>query len=571
MVDRPGEEQRDNAQSAADVLIAQLAHCGVDYFLANGGSDFPPIVEAFARAAERGDQVPRPLVIPHENAAVAMAHGAYLATGRPQAVMVHVNVGTANTLNALIDASRENIPLVLMAGRTPYSESGHFGARARYIHWAQEMFDQAAMVREAVKWDYELHLADQAADAVVRALEVATTSPPGPVYLTLPREIIAAPVSVSASVPRRASARRRHPDPRLVCEAAALLARAESPLVITANSGRTAAGFAALAAFADEMAVPVVSFHPRFANLPSSHPMHFGYQPGPLLADADVVLVLECDVPWIPAQHRLRDGARIIHVAEDPGFTRYPMRSFPVDLAIAADSSQFLPAVGREIASAGLDAAAIARRRERMAARRAPLQQQWQAAARPKADRITPEFLSATIAEVVGPEATIVNEYPLRIEQAARERAGTYFGLSPAGGLGWGLPAALGIKLAAPARTVVATLGDGAYMFANPTACHWISAAHALPVLTVVFNNQLYGAVRNATSAMYGKGAAARAGGRMLADLSPAPAFEMLVAASGGHGERVEHAGELEAALTRALGVVRDERRQALVNVICDY
>jgi acetolactate synthase-1/2/3 large subunit len=561
-----------NTRSAADVLLAQLAHCGIDYLLANGGSDFPPIVEAFARAAERGSRVPRPMVIPHENAAVAMAHGVYLVTGRPQAVMVHVNVGTANTLNALLDASRENIPLLLMAGRTPYSESGQFGARARYIHWAQEMFDQAAMVREAVKWDYELHMPDQAADAIVRALEVATTAPPGPVYLTLPREIIAAPSGVAASeAPRRTAVRTRVPDPEAVREAAEWIAGAERPLIVTANAGKTAEGFAALAACAEKLAIPVVSFHPRFASLPSSHAMHFGYQPWPLLADADVVLVLDCDVPWIPSQGQPRPGAKVIHAGMDPGFTRYPMRSFPGDLAIATDTAPFLATLVREAAAIGLDGARLERRRQALAVLRQKMQAEWQAKAAPKDGRITPEFISATIAKVAGTEATIVNEYPLRLEQAPRETPLSYFGLSPAGGLGWGLPCALGVKLADPKRTVIATLGDGAYVFANPTACHWIARAHDLPVLTVVFNNQLYGAVRNATSAMYADGASARAGGRTLADLTPAPDFETIVTASGGYGARVDEPEALEPALRRALAVVQGERRQALVNVVCDY
>jgi acetolactate synthase-1/2/3 large subunit len=171
----------------------------------------------------------------------------------------------------------------------------------------------------------------------------------------------------------------------------------------------------------------------------------------------------------------------------------------------------------------------------------------------------------------VGEDAIIVNEYPLRLEHCPREQPGSYFGLSPAGGLGWGLPAALGAKLAAPDRLVVATLGDGAYVFANPTACHWVAAAQDLPVLSVVFNNRLYGAVRNSTLSMYGSGAAARAGGRLLADLEPAPAFEKLVEASGGHGERVDRPDALPGALERAVAVVTRERRQALLNVVCEY
>jgi len=184
---------------------------------------------------------------------------------------------------------------------------------------------------------------------------------------------------------------------------------------------------------------------------------------------------------------------------------------------------------------------------------------------------ITPVYLSRCIGEAVGGDAIIVNEYPLRQEYCPREVPGTYFGLSPAGGLGWGFGAALGAKLAAPDKLVVATLGDGAYMFANPTACHWTAAAHDLPILTIVFNNALYGAVRNSTLAMYRDGAAAKDAGRLLADLNPSPAFEMLVQAQGGHGERVEDPAALPEALARAVRVVTSERRQALLNVITPY
>ena len=155
----------------------------------------------------------QPLVIPHENLAVAMAHGAYAMTGRPQAVMLHVNVGTANAIANLINMNRDNIPLILAAGRTPITEKGKFGGRNRYIHWGQEMFDQAGMLREVVKWDYELRMPEQVTDVVSRAYEITMSSPRGPVYLALPREPLAAPMPEPLgpvkprSVPARSASR----------------------------------------------------------------------------------------------------------------------------------------------------------------------------------------------------------------------------------------------------------------------------------------------------------------------------------------------------------------------------
>jgi acetolactate synthase-1/2/3 large subunit len=573
-MDRTAAKDHPNEATAADALLQGLKAQGVDYFFANPGTDFPSIVEGFARAAASGAAVPRPLLVPHENAAVAMAHGVYMVSGRPQAVMVHTNVGTGNTINTLINASRDHVPIVLMAGRSPLSESGHHGSRTRHIQWAQEMFDQAGMVREIVKWDYELRLADQVDQVLARAFEVAMSSPRGPVYLTLPREILASTTPPAGERPRRGAPRPPHADPAAIETLAAWIAAATSPLIITAASGRNAAGVAALAALAERFALGVVSFNPRTMALPAGHPMHQGFQPRPLIETADLVVVLDCDVPWIPSLEGPGEACRVAHIGEDPSFAHYPMRSFPADLSITATVPAALTALERALAALlPADTPAIAARRQHLAERAAGLRARWRAETDKEAQgpHITPALLSRCIGEAVGEEALIVNEYPLRLEHCLRRLPGSYFGLSPAGGLGWGFGAALGAKLAAPERLVVATLGDGAYVFANPTACHWVAEAVALPILVVVFNNTLYGAVRNATLDLYKNGVAARDGARMLADLSPSPAFEMLAQASGGYGVRVEKPAELLGALKRAAEVVTREKRQALVNVVCRY
>src|SRR6266850_821060 len=144
-------------ETAADAWLGLLAARGIDYLFANGGTDFAPVVEAYAKGQKLGWRLPEIVIVPHENMGIAMAHGYTMVTGRPQAMMVHVGVGTANTLNGLINASRTNIPILLTAGRTPLTESGALtGARNNFIHWAQEHFDQGGMLREFMKWDYEL-------------------------------------------------------------------------------------------------------------------------------------------------------------------------------------------------------------------------------------------------------------------------------------------------------------------------------------------------------------------------------------------------------------------------------
>lgn len=555
---------------AAEAFLRALADHGTDYFFVNPGTDFPPIVEAFSRAKKTNAKVPKPILVPHENLAVGMAHGAYMMTGRPQAVMVHVNVGTANTINNLTNLSRDRVPLILAAGRTPITEKGTFGSRSRPIHWAQEMFDQAGMVRELVKWDYELRVPGQIGDVVARGVEVAMAHPRGPVYLVLPREPLAAalPEPVGSTKPRPQAAA-AYPDPRTIATLAEWVAAAERPLIVTSTLPTDAVH--QLERLAERCAIPVVTHGPRSVCLPSSHSMHFGFEPGALLADADLVIVLECDVPWIPHLQHPPGGCRVAHVGEDPFYVRYPMRSFPSDLALQAGPAQALDALARaveprlQMADARI-AARRARLTERMRTRRAQLAKDSAAGT-----TISPEYLSRVIGETVGKDAVIINEYPLRPDHCAREKPGTFFALGPAGGLGWGFGAALGVKLAAPDNFVVATLGDGSYMFANPMVGHWVSAVQNLPILTIVFNNSRYGAVRRATLSMFKDGVAGENDGRTFADLDPSPPFEEMARAQGAHAERVEKPADLPEALSRARDAVINEKRQALLNVITPY
>ena len=368
---------RERPAIAAEAFLRALADHGVDYFFANPGTDFPPIVEAFSRAKKTNAKVPKPVLIPHENLAVAMAHGAYLMIGRPQAVMVHVSVGTANTINNLMNLSRDRVPLVLCAGRTPITEKGSFGSRSRPIHWAQEMFDQAGMLRELVKWDYELRMASQIGDVVSRAVEVTMASPRGPVYLVLPREPLSAPLAEPiAPMKPRPQAAANHPDPRVIAQLAEWIAGAERPLIITSTLGRELTG--PLAQLAERCAIPVVVHNPRSVCLPSSHPMHFGYEPGVLLADADLVIAIDSDAPWIPSLQYPPAGAHVAHIGEDPFFVRYPMRTFPSDLAIQAGTANTLQALNGALEQRlQMAEARIAARRtrltERMRTRRAQL------------------------------------------------------------------------------------------------------------------------------------------------------------------------------------------------------
>lgn len=550
------------ATTAATAFLEALKRRGVDYLFGNAGTDFAAIIEAYATHPQPS-ALPRPITVPHENLAVAMAHGAYLATGNPQAVMVHVNVGTANAICGLINASREQVPLILCAGRNPITETGSLASRNAFIHWAQEMFDQGAMVREVVKWDYELRRADQTDLVVDRAISIATAHPRGPVYLTLPRETFGEPVSVE---PARTSPQVAPPAPdeNAINIAAKWLAEARRPLIVTGALGREARERQALAAFAGAHSIAVAAHRPRFMPLDIDNASFVGFEPGPLVEEADLIIVASCDVPWIPLHHSPGARTRVIHLAFDPNFSRYPVRGFQADLAIDGDVATAMRLIQ---AASHAEADVVEERIAWLDTKRTAFRTLRERAV---ADVELPSYaqVARCLADVSGEGDTILAETAFPTELLALDGGGGYFGAPSSGGLGWALGAALGIKLTAPERRVISLVGDGAYMFGNPTPAHFVSRANQLPTLTIIMNNSMWAAVRRATLSVYPDSETRLNRNAVFTYLEPSPEYEKIVEASGGYGERVEQAKDLPAALRRALYAVEQEGRQAVLNVL---
>jgi len=550
-------------ESTAEAYLALLKRRGIDWLFANAGTDFAPIIEALVRGRKAGIAMPEAVPIAHETIAVAMAHGFYLVTGRPQAVMVHVNVGTANALMGLINASRDNIPMLFTSGRTPLTESGMLGSRDAPIHWGQEMFDQAGMLRELVKWDYELREPAQLEAMVDRALAIAMSEPRGPTYLSLPREALAKPWpnGALAEEPVLRPASDPHPAPTDIEAAADVLRRAKRPLVIAGRGD--AATFAALSNFAEQTAIPVVHFWPARMVLPTTHPLHAGFDVMPRLAEADAVVVLDLMVPWVPSRHALAEGCRVVQIGPDPSFSRLPMRSFPGDIVIRASIAAALTALGASLGTAP------AKKKKAVAAElAAERKRHLEVVSRAPAGLATNAWVSRCLDRQKDEDAIVFSEMGCDPSVMTLTRPDSYFGHPISGGLGWGVPAALGAKLAQRDRLVVACVGDGSYMFANPVACHQTAASLDLPILTIVFNNGVWNTVRKSTRSVYPKGHAAAVNDMPLSSLAPSPAYEKVAEASGGLGLAVEDVSELEGAIAKAIAAVKGGQ-QALLNVRC--
>lgn len=565
--------------SGAEAFLAQIRFRGVvRYIFANTGTDHGPIIEALARTATEDPNDVQTLVVPHEQAAVSMAHGYYNITGKPQVVLVHTLPGTANAVGGIMNAQSANVPVILVAGRTPVTEGELPGGKSRPIHWRQESRDQGSILREFVKWDFENRSNKNLPTVVSRAFRIAMTEPRGPVYLVLPREWLCEPMtSTVVSKGPSEPATKNQADAQALGTAADLLLEAKSPLIATKYLGRNPEAVSALVELAELLAVPVVQLL-SYVNFPTDHPLYVGTQIPKHAKNADVVFLIDIDVPWLSlSEEVLRPDAKVIHLERDPLFSSIPVWGFPADLAISGCSEIALPAlieiVKRKLAHDPSLRRDFEERRKRVEAEHHSMIRERDARIQAVRNEkpIHPLWVSRCLGEAMDEKTIVVCETvtsPLG-EAIDLTRAGCFFNTPPAGHLGWGLGAAIGSKLAAPDCTVIAAQGDGAYMFSAPTACHFTAQKYGIPVLAVIYNNQAWNASISSTRELYPDGVAQKTRNFPGCDLSPSPRFDLIAQACGAHGERVEDPAELPAAIRRGLKAVREEKRQALLDVIC--
>ena len=298
--------------------------------------------------------------------------------------------------------------------------------------------------------------------------------------------------------------------------------------------------------------------------------MHMGFNPALLFNKADLIIAIECEVPWIPSQAKPLPNCKVAHIAADPLYSSAPHRGFRADFTITGASDASLLALSLAMETR------LTKSRDRIEARRIEIKNsksildtkcQNQLTRNKHLSPISPIWISHCLSAAIEKTSVVIRESPLDLRYLDRTDPSTLFG--GASGLGWGLGGAIGAKLATPDNLIVATEGDGAYMFSNPVSAHYISAKHNLPFLTVIFNNQHWEAVKRATHKMYPDGYAKKSNVTPLTNLEPSPHFEKIVAAFDGYGEKVTKPEEVPKALERGINSVIFEKRQAVLNIIC--
>ena len=564
-------------RTASHDLLQGLVDLGIEYLFCNLGTDHAPLIEEMAHWREHGRAFPKLILCPHENTAVHMAGGYAVATGRGQAVLVHVDAGTANAAMGLHNLCRTRIPVLLIAGRAPMTTFDDVtGGRDTYVHFIQEPFDQASVVRPYVKWEYNLAWPSMAHEVVSRAGAVMQSDPTGPVYLTLPREVLAAPVD-AASVgayghQNHLPVKAQGADPSAVRAIAEQLMRSENPMLVTAYAGRNPQAPALIEKLAALCGMRVCEFNTIYMNIRRDSPYFGGYNPAAFTEQADFGLMVDVDVPWIPKTTRVNPNAYWAQLDVDAIKRDIPMWGFALNARIEGDSVRLITQLIEIIESSATPEFKTKAAARGLSLKTAHQQNKQRAASLAQAqgvvNAINPHYLCAVLGQQIDLHDVVLNEAIRNtmavFEQIPREVPGSLMGLS-GGGLGFSAGTALGIKLAQAKNRVIHFVGDGSFYFSNPSSVYAVANQYGLPILTVLLDNGGWSAVKESTLRMYPQGEA-KSTNQFASDLGYATDFAAIAEAAGAHGERLVDPEQVEAAIARCLAAL-DSGRSALLHV----
>jgi len=559
--------------SSAYYLLEGLKEIGVDYLFCNLGTDHAPIIEEMAHRRKRGEAMPNIVRCPHENTAAHMAGGYALVTGRGQGVLVHVDVGTANAANAMHNLFRSRLPVLLMAGKAPYTSHDELvGTRDTHVHFVQEPFDQGSLVRPYMKWEWTLPSGVVVKEALQRAYSVMQSAPRGPVYLMMQRETLAQHWNVDEI--------RRYPgdrygamadggaDPELVAVLAERLLSAENPILITGYGGMDALAAQKIDEVAQFAGIPIFEANSK-SNISYESPCFAGFSPDKFLPDADFGMLVDVEVPWFPAEVQPNENSFWAHIDVDVLKLGSPMWTFPGNLRLQGGTGRILDqllTVLKAKATPRFKAAAAARVDRLKAVREERLAHAAKLAANEgMPGAINPHYLMAELGKVLDDEDIIFNEAvtntPAVLLQIPRRLPNTAFNTNGAG-LGWSGGMALGAKLASPKRLMVQIAGDGSFYFNNPSSVFAVSQQYKLPILSIVLDNSGWSAVKQSTLRVFPDGEA-NAANEFEAELTKVE-FTKIGEAFGAYVEKVSDPADVPAAIARCAKEVRGGRTALL-------
>jgi benzoylformate decarboxylase len=487
--------------SGKRAFLDLLKQEGVEIIFGNPGTTELPLMDAFATENEL-----RYLLGLQEAAVMSMADGYAQASGKLAVVNLHITPGLGNALGMLYNAQKAGAPILVTAGQHEQSFT-----TTEPILWA----DLPTIARPLVKWSSDVHRLADLPRLVHRAAKTALAPPSGPVFLSLPGDILRADGDIDLLAPTRVAPRLRG-DKQAVEAAAALLAEARNPVIMAGDAVAQSRAHAEVAELAELIGAPVFTeLVSSTASFPSSHPLFRGAiarlapDVRKALDQYDVLfsvggdlftLSLPSDVDPLPPQ------IKVIHLDIDPWELG---KNYPPAVAILGDPKATLPdltaAVRTRVSSIAGGAARerLASASKAIAAERDALKAKARALA--GATPVQPLALLDAIGETLPKDAVVIEEALSSapgIRQLIRsDDPQSYFGLR-GGGIGWGLPATIGVKLALPDRPVVGLIGDGSAMYTVQGL--WTAARYRVDAIFVILNNSSYRILKQRLHAMRG-------------------------------------------------------------------
>jgi len=557
----------------AKALLRTLRKMGVERIFASPGSEWAPLWEALAGEYALGE-IPEYLSSRHEETAVAMATGYAKATGKLPAVVLHTTVGALHATMGLRAALHERIPMVVLAGESAgFAEAPAPHVGRQWLRLLTDVGGPARLMEHCVKWSVGLNTAQLLPHTVQRACQLAMSHPKGPVFASIPTEMLVETMScdaAAAALPSAPSAQ-----PAAIDELARALCAASNPVIVTEELGRDRDAVPHLVALAESLGAPVIdAWRPFYVNFPRKHPLYggvIGAEMAEVIEDADLVLLLECVGPWHPPSALPRAGVKVAVLGEDPLHPHLPFWGFRADLVVAGESTSSLAMLVervRKMVPAGSRAAAMARCGEAHVKRRAAWRDTARAAG--SASSIETRWVIRELNSVLPREAVVVNEtithQPDIVRLLDELEPGAYYEAAY-GGLGMGLGVALGVKAAQPRRPVIALIGDGSFHYNPVVASFGAAQEHTLPVLVVLFDNAGYLSQKADVLEAFPNGDAVRAQKFAGTSIYPRPEYALLAQAYGGVGERVQKPAEVRPAIERGLKAVANGQL-ALIHVM---
>ena len=562
-------------------LVKIFERAAVDYIFSSPGTEWPPVWEAFAEAKQRGDSRIGFINCRHEALAVAMASGYTKITGKPQAVLLHATAGPLNAAMYLRAAYQERVPMVICCG-----ETAAFGEESRlpdpgnqWIHDLTDIGGPAELLRRCVKWSERVTSSAILVQSVERAIQIAVEPPAGPVLLGVPFECMLDEVVLPDETRPNRVARPSGLDENAIQEAAAMLLRAERPILVTEHAGRDASVVGPLVELCESLAIPVMeSFRPAFLNFPRNHPLYLAYDPRRVEA-ADLLLIADAVTPWYPIGRGPKADAKVVFIGDEYPYSRLPFWGYKVDLALIAPPAATLARLLSRVKTAEGFMGRRSIYEER--ARRIREEHDAQASAL-QADAtnhrndvpIDPRWLCQALNQNIPANAVIVEETTVHRTliqtMIARAEPMSYIA-RVTGGLGVSLGYALGAKLALKERPVFVLVGDGGFHYNPVPSCLGLAQEYNLPITVIVFNNQRYLSMERGLLRYYPDGVSKKTGVHFGGPILPNPEYRHYADVYGGFGIRVTDPKAIESAVTQSLEHNAAGRLAVIDVVLSDY